>query len=617
MYGFRHSRLARTLGLAIVTLLCSGRLLYAQIQVGTETQLSLDGSITGGYAGSMTNDAGSSHGFVFGGLGNLNGYFYNPGFLSFNAEPYYNQSRNNSSFQSITDSSGVNASASIFGGSQFPGFVSYTKAFNNTSENFVVPGLASYATNGNSQTFGVGWSANFRNLPSVTFGYQEGNSQFSLVGTHQESSADFHSVFGTATYNIDGFHLNGGIHYSSTDSFFPNIVEGTVPEQATGDTTTYNFGMSRAVDQNGSTWFNFTRNSTDYNFSNVSNSETADILTGGVGLRPTPRLYTTISADYNDNLAGSIFQQVTNGGAIVPIVYNSAPSHSWGVAANAQYTVLKGLYLDGLYTHRQQLFEGTSYDSNSYGGSVFYARDLAGGQLSTGVTITENSYSNNNTSMLGLLSTVLYIRQVGAWKLSGSFGYSRNTQTILIAYTSSGYSYTLTSERRLVGRWFWNVGANASKSELNQVSGYSNTTQSYNTGISGRWVSVAGAYAKSSGNGVYTPGGVTPLPPGVPPVLVPSILYGGTSYSVSVGSTPVRGLTISGSAVWSRSDTTGATVNSHNTSDQAYVYLTYKVRKIYLNAGYSRLLQGFSASGLPPTLVSTYYVGLSRWFKAF
>ena len=604
------------LGLAIASLLC-GTALHAQLQAGSDTQLNLDGTISAGYSGTMTNDAGNGHGLIFGGAANFSGSYYSPQFLSFDVAPFYNQSRNNSDFQSITDSSGVTAAANIFGGSHFPGYVNYSKVFNNESNNYVVPRLASYATNGNTQTFGVGWAANFKDFPLLSFGYQQGDSNYSLYGTQQQSSDRFHSVFGLANYNIDGFHLSGGIHYSNTDSVFPNILAGTAPETANSDTTTYNFNMSRAVDNDGTTWFNFTRNTTNYEFEDVSNSATSDILTGGVSLRPTKRLFTTLSADYDDNLAGSIYQQVTSTGALVPVTLNEQPSQSWGVVGNAQYSVLRGLYVDGMISHRQQQFEGTSYDSNAYSGSVFYGRDLLGGQLSTGATVTESTYGNNNTSLLGFLANVIYIRKIGEWGLSGSFGYSQNTQTILIAYTSSGYSFSASVNRRVVGHLFWNAGASASKSELNQVAGYTNMNQSYSTGLSGRWLSVSGAYSKSSGSGLLTTTGVTPLPPGVPPVLVPTVLYGGTTYSASLGSTPIRGLTVSGSAIWSRTNTGGDAINSNNTTQQAYVYLTYKVRKVYLNAGYSRLLQGFSASGLPPSTLSTYYVGLSRWFKAF
>jgi hypothetical protein len=86
---------------------------------------------------------------------------------------------------------------------------------------------------------------------------------------------------------------------------------------------------------------------------------------------------------------------------------------------------------------------------------------------------------------------------------------------------------------------------------------------------------------------------------------------------VGVGSTPVRGLSFSGSYVNSRSNTANGVLVSNNKLEEANAYLTYRFRKVYFNAGYSRLLQGFSGTELPPALLTTYYVGLSRWFKVF
>ena len=171
---------------SLLSLLCCGSTIRAQVQAG-ETQLSLDGTISGGYSGSMSNEGSDGHGLGFGGSGTLGGSYYSPQFLSFSVSPFYNQSRNNSNYQSITDSSGVTAAANIFAGSRFPGNVNFSKVFNNTSSNFIVPGLASYATNGNSETFGAGWAANFNTLPSLNFGYQQGDDNYSLFGTQQES----------------------------------------------------------------------------------------------------------------------------------------------------------------------------------------------------------------------------------------------------------------------------------------------------------------------------------------------------------------------------------------------------------------------------------------------
>jgi len=129
---------------------------------------------------------------------------------------------------------------------------------------------------------------------------------------------------------------------------------------------------------------------------------------------------------------------------------------------------------------------------------------------------------------------------------------------------------------------------------------------------------VSAGYSKSSGLGLFTAQGIAPLPTGVPPTLLPStVLYGGKTYSAGVGSGAVRGLTFSASFADARSNTANGSLSSNNHTQEANAYLQYKFRKVFFTAGYSRLLQGFSGSPLPPALVNTYYVGLSRWFNFF
>jgi len=166
--------LPRAIGLMLTVLIFFSTPLRAQVQLGNETQVNLDGSISGGYSGSMTNEGPDGHGFTFGGAGNFTGSFHSPQFLSFDVSPFFNQSRNNSNYQSITDSSGMVASANIFGGSRFPGYLNYSKIYNSESI-YSLPGIGNYATNGNSHIFGAGWSANLKDLPSLAFGYQQGS----------------------------------------------------------------------------------------------------------------------------------------------------------------------------------------------------------------------------------------------------------------------------------------------------------------------------------------------------------------------------------------------------------------------------------------------------------
>ena len=93
-----------------------------------------NGNVAFGYTADYSNLTGSDHTLSPSGNGDLSGYYYAPGFLSFDVQPFYNESRDNSSYQSIFQSSGVSGSASLFSGSHFPGTVSYSKIYNSEGD---------------------------------------------------------------------------------------------------------------------------------------------------------------------------------------------------------------------------------------------------------------------------------------------------------------------------------------------------------------------------------------------------------------------------------------------------------------------------------------------------
>ena len=606
---------ARVIGMAVAGLLCCHVTTWAQAQVG-ESSFNLAGDISAGYSGSSTNQGPASHGINFGGNASLSGFYHSPQFLSFDVAPYYNQSRNDSTFQSITDTSGVSASTTIFGGSKYPGYVNFSKMYNSEG-NYFVPGIANYRTNGNSQTFGVGWSATPAKFLSFSAGYQQGDNNYSVYGANGESYSHFQSVFATSNYNVAGFRLGGGFHYTESSNTLPQSLTGQSSEQSKADSTTYTFNMSHSLALDGTTWVNYSRNSTTYNALGTSDSQTSDVVTGGVALKPTHKLSTQFSADYDDNLAGAVYQTESSAGVLVPLALPAEQSHSWGVFGMAQYTLADHFYLSGDVSHRQQLFLGTAYDSTAYSGDVNYGHEFLGGQFTAATVVTHSTLGNNGGSMLGLLSNALYVRKIGTWNVSGSVGYSQNVETFLIAYTTSGYHYSTSVSHRF-GRFNWNGSAGGAKSLLTQVEGTNSLSQNYSTGLSTQRLGVSAGYARSSGMGLYTNQGIASLPSGLPPTLLPStVLYGGTSYSAGVGGMPIRGLTFSGSYVKTQSTTQNGALSSNNDTEEANLYLQYKVRKVYLTSGYSRLVQGFSTSTLAPAMVSTYYFGLSRWFNFF
>jgi hypothetical protein len=603
------------LAAAVVVVLVSTAPAASQVTVG-DTSMNLSGSLSAGYSGSYSNFGPSSHGIAFGGTGTLSGSYYNPQFLSFSVSPFYNQSRNNSNFQSITDSSGVTASTTIFGGSRYPGYLNYSYVYN-SENNFFLPGIANYKTNGNSQTFGVGWSGSPTDTLGFSVGYQQATNNSFVYGTPNEINSDFHSIFGTMRYSIAGFRLGGGIHHTNGNYLFPQSLAGQLGQTNQVGTTTYNFDLSRSVGWKGTTWLNYSRYTTNYNTLGVKDSATNDIVTGGVSLQPTKKLSTSFGADYNNNLAATLFRPESNLGAIVSPELPAQTSHSWGVYGEAQYEIIKELHFTGDIVHREELFLGKSFGSTAYSGGMGYGRELFGGRFTENTIATKSDLGNAGGALIGLLNNALYTRRIGAWNMNGSFSYSRSIQTLLLGYTTSGFSYSTSAGRRF-GRFYWNGTAAGAKSIISEQQGPTTYTQSYSTAVSYGWLGVSGSYSKSSGLGLITSQGITTLPTGLPPSLVPTAVhYGGRTYSIGAGGTPLRGLIFSGTFASTRSNTANGLISSSNHTEEAYTYVQYKFRKVFFTAGYSRLLQGFSASTLAPAMVSTYYVGLSRWFNFF
>jgi hypothetical protein len=129
--------------------------------------------------------------------------------------------------------------------------------------------------------------------------------------------------------------------------------------------------------------------------------------------------------------------------------------------------------------------------------------------------------------------------------------------------------------------------------------------------------SFAAGYSKSSGNSLASGGGLVPTP--LPPIIPTNLLvgYGGTSYSVTATAAPTRRLNASLSYIKSRNNFDNIGLTSWNNFEEENAYVQYQFRQLGINGGFTHLVQGFSASGLPPASVSSFYIGVYRWFNFF
>ncbi len=92
----------------------------AQVEFGG-VNMGLSGDLETGYDGSLSSPGSSSHGLGLGGTGKLNGSYYNPNFLSFTVQPYYNRAQANADSASVFDSGGYTGNVNLFHRKPFPG----------------------------------------------------------------------------------------------------------------------------------------------------------------------------------------------------------------------------------------------------------------------------------------------------------------------------------------------------------------------------------------------------------------------------------------------------------------------------------------------------------------
>jgi hypothetical protein len=594
-----------------------------QIRAG-DLSMNLNGTVSSGYTGTYGNVIQSSHGLNFGGTGTLSGSYYDPNFLNFSFSPYYNQSRANSNFRSVVESSGFNFNSGIFDGSHFPGSISYARTYDSQG-NFGLPGIADHTTYGNSDVFGISWSEIIPDIPSLTVGFQTGNSEYSLFGTNQNGRTHFRGFNVHSGYRLEGFNLNGYYSNSVSNLRLPEVFDTTLQEtKSNSDTNTSGFSVGHILPLQGMFSTTFNRSEINSDYLGYKFNSNIDTVTVTLGFQPTNKLHVQASTSYTDNLNGTLYQAIIPAGNSVsaadnadPIIGTPQSSHAWDLIGTASYAFLPNLQTEVYGERRTQSYLGQAYGANTVGGGLTYGRVLFGGSFNASVFATDNSLDRSNANSLGLNSTVGYTRAFGAWSVGGNFSYAQNMQMLLVTYTTSFYSYSASVRRYLRSNLSWSATAGGSRTGLTAQPGIKSESQSYSTGISySHWIATNAGYTKSSGQGLRTGAGLVPttIPPIIPEPLL--VLFGGRSYSLSVSSTPVRRLTVAAAYAHANIDTSyGAAYWSK--TEQYYALVQYHFRKMSFIGGYSRLLQGFSSAGTPPAVVSSYYMGVSRWFNIF
>jgi hypothetical protein len=593
----------------------------AQVQVGDDLRMNLNGLLTGGYTGNYGDQVPSNHSLEYGGDATLNGSYYNPNFLNFTINPYYNQSKANSSFQSLTDSSGVNASANLFTGTRFPAYVSYNYTRNSTGT-FGLPGSPNFTTVGTGQGFGIGWSALLPDWPTFSVSYSQGSGGGNVFGTTEESRSSTHTLNLRSSYKAAGWLLNAQFTHQNISSDFPFFLGGE-PGSNSSDFSGNNIGINgmHSLPWHGSLSLAFNHSTYSGEFGSVLEQRdsftnyTTNTESANANFHPTRKLGLFIGQSYTDNLDGYLYQSFSNNGGGVPLLPVNSRSYSSTVNGGASYNFTSNFYGSAQITYFHQAYLGNNYDGSFLTGTLGYnKRILNTFTVSASVIENSNKFANNSLGFIGNLNG---FRRLGLWELSGGFSYAQNVQTVLVTYTTSYYNYNLNLHRRLGRGMQWTGAVSGSHTGFTQQAGTVNRSEGFSTSLALRRMTFSANYVQTGGQSLLTSTGIQPIPPtpGLPPEGL--IVYNGKSYGAGLSLTPLPRLTISGNYSNAMSDTLSNGILSNNRTNIFYGQFQYRLRKISVLGGYTKFTQGISAAGTPPGSQYSYFVGVTRWFNFF
>ncbi len=593
-----------------------------QVGVGDNVKLNLSGELSTGYSGTYSDTQTSSHSLDVGGSGTLHGFYYSPQFLSFDVQPYYNRSQANSAFQSITNSNGIISSANIFGGSHYPGSVSFSKTSDSTGQ-FGLPGVNGLDTNGSARTFVINWAVLPTNLPSLNVSYMLSNNDASIYGTDNRTDSSTRNLNLHSNYLISGFQMNGFFTAESNDLNVPSFLLNDFSQTASevqSHNNSVGFIVSHRIPLRGYWSANATRSSfgsdTQSSGFKGTGDGTSDAYNSSVSVQPFKNFGASFGLGYQDNVFGALQQQIAQAGGYIPLQNSNQQSEALILRGTADYQPFRYLRFYGQVNHTEEYIGSNTLGVTQYGGGVSttYAGRLLGSlTFSVGALDTATQQGNSGAGMYGNIG---FSRRFGRWETGADANYSQQVQTLGSVYTTSIYGYGGTLKRKFGDHFYWTNSARETHSGLTQQVGTDSHSQSFLTTVLFRKFSLNAVYSQSGGTAILTAQGLVAVPNGVPSMFIASpVLFGATSYGGGASFTFKR-LSLTTNYSKALSDTTAAT-SSNNSTTMLNTLLRCRMRKLYVQAGFTKFQQSVSAAGTQPSQLNSYFFGVTRWFNLF
>jgi hypothetical protein len=581
-----------------------------QVTVDNKLKMLMNGSLGTVYSGNFGNYLGSSHSLGIGVNGTLEGYYFHPQFLYFQVRPYYDRAQFNSESQMIARGTGVESSVSAFGGSHFPGSITYGRNFNSNSE-FRIAGVPSVLGESSGSNFGVTWSALFSGLPTLQANFSMADSTSTLLGTTNQGKSSSKSFNLNSTYALGGFSLQGRLSHYNTELLSPSFLTGATIN-STSSNTNYGITAARRLPLSGSLGLGVSRTTSE----SGNDDLTSNSYTASASFSPWWRLSISGFCNYTTNAIVALAQSLGDN-AISPLVNLDSKSNATYLNTTGTVTIGHGFAVTVFLNHRIWHFQGHDSDHTQYGGTInFQKADNLFGFMRFSIGVIDTATQEGN-SALGLVTNLSMTRKFGQWETTADFSYSQNTQTLFDVVTTSNYSYGGVLRRKIDSSTHWSASFRESRSGLTAQEGSNNVSDSFSTNLSWEKYSFSGSYSRSNGEALLGANGtLTAIPIGS--ILSNYFLtFDARSYSIYASTLLFRILTVSGGYTNVSSSAIRNTLGMFNNGNRYNARLSLRMRRLYIVAGYDRAVQESSVVPGGPRVVNSFYVSLSRWFNVF
>lgn len=511
---FRARKSMMILGAALGLLVPAAR---AQVQVAPETYLRMTADASVGYVKSSAQGGLDSVNF---GLGaDLDGYYYHPNFLQFQFSPYYNQGREYSTADFISGNKGFSSSLNLFGGSNIPLFVSYSKAKTSSGLYGVVGAQGSVVGEGTSDSLNINWSVRFDHLPSLQLGYFRNGGDYRIFGaegSHGESNSRGYLI--GSQHNVFGFALGASYTKQRLEQLVPGVFLPLQQKSRTStDQSDLQFTASRQLTE--FTFFDATASRTHYDTDATGQDKNRryDTVRAGLSARPVPRMYTNFRINYVSDLSALLLGSIlpgSSGSTSGPLLLVPLESRSRYLtySASGSYSVTATLGIQSTFRRGVGRFSGRlGTQDTSWNTSVNYWRKLLGGRLTTAYSLGLYDYENAGleSSSKGHSGNVTFTKAFGGWEHSGSFQFSSsNIESLLPGHMkifSTEFSTSgMVKSWRLIGTFRYETADSIFSTQTE------NRRSLFRVSMGKRSLNLGASWQAGSGLSILTIGGIRP-----------------------------------------------------------------------------------------------------------